>query len=447
MVFGLGEDVYVLPGAFRVTRDQAPVLFWVQPSGAGLARTMWTVRGTHLSAQSRVFFDGFEASVAGYDATFGELTVSAPAAPAGHRAVVTALNPDGQSSAMTLPDGNVMADLAGLPAAQYSITGGPLVLGGDTLLEIEASEPVFADGASWMGFASAALRVRQVVVESERKMLAVVSASDAAGLGPHTALLVNGLRVEQAEGLFAEAVDTAITGSTARISYEGLVNGATNLPLVAPGSFASLYGVGFPGGGATVRVSFNGQSAQGVSVTRNQIHVTVPANLAAGPVRMRVTAQGVDSREMLATLEPVAPGIFYALDSAGMVVSNANPARAGEEVTLIATGLTAGAAAADTAASFRLAVLVGSRRAPGRQRWPQCVGKRIVGRAVPDARGSTRSGPSSALGRWTNEQSRKSACSFRVVGRSITFLRRSSKGSDTARRSSKHDPKGVDPLP
>lgn len=390
MVFAGANDFYLLPNAFRITRDRAPVPFWIQPSTTDPSGSLWTLRGAQFSGRSRVFFDGFEAGAAGFDPQFGELTVRAPAAPAGHRAVITVLNADGQSSAMTLPDGNVMAPLNGPPEAAFRLVGGSIIAGGDALLEIEASEAVFADGESWIGFASPALRVRQLEVESARKLLVVVSAEDGAGAGPHTALLINGLRVERAEGILAETADTNVTTPRARISYEGLVNSATGLPLVAPGSFASIYGAGFPGANEVVAVSFNGRVAQGVSVAPNQINLAVPGDVPAGPVRVQIARPEPGSRPMLATLEAVAPGVFFAVDQNGVAISAENPARAGERVTLVATGLPRNVAAESAAAGFRLAVLVGNARAPAESvaRGVPGAGLVAVGFRLPERVGS-----------------------------------------------------------
>ena len=82
------------------------MIHWIEPARVANAEPAWSVRGINFDPRSTVYFDGLPALRTEFDDIYGELIAVPPHGPPGHRAIVTVYNPDGQSSAFTLPDGS-----------------------------------------------------------------------------------------------------------------------------------------------------------------------------------------------------------------------------------------------------------------------------------------------------------------------------------------------------
>ena len=96
LVFTFGNDIYVLPNGVDVVQKGPPVTTSATPNGDGTV----TIAGAGLGPDSRVFFDGAQASspvFAGSDQQ-GTLTVTPPPGAPGQSAQITVYNSDGQNS-------------------------------------------------------------------------------------------------------------------------------------------------------------------------------------------------------------------------------------------------------------------------------------------------------------------------------------------------------------
>lgn len=154
----------------------------------------------------------------------------------------------------------------------------------------------------------------------------------------------------------------------AAISYSAatVVNAATGQPILAPNTFATIYGrdlafttrqlqpsdvqggllpVHLPGTG--VRVWVDGIAAAIWYVSPTQVNFLVPQNLLPGrDARLWLTLDGRAGPEVLVRLAPVSPGLFLldpetvvAARLDGSVLTRDAPARPGQDIVLFATGL------------------------------------------------------------------------------------------------------------
>ncbi len=169
-----------------------------------------------------------------------------------------------------------------------------------------------------------------------------------------------------------------------RLLSANVVNAASLLPgPVAPGELITIFGAGLgPEEGlaagsdlAGVRVLFDGAEAPLLYVQSNQIYARVPDGVSAGSsARLTIDYQGQVTEELELETAESAPGLFtedgtgagpaLAQDSAGKLVSAANPTVRGSLVTLFITGAgRAGAPPALTATVGGLAANVESTTA------------------------------------------------------------------------------------
>lgn len=153
---------------------------------------------------------------------------------------------------------------------------------------------------------------------------------------------------------------TARLGATAlpEVNYGGVANAASfDAAALAPGTVATLFGLGLGAGTASasqvplptelngVRVLVDGVAAPLFFVSPSQINFQIPQGL-SGVVTVRVEQAGMASNTNYLTLRAGAPGIItygnnlaVAVDQNNVVISAANPARAGQVITIYAVGL------------------------------------------------------------------------------------------------------------
>ena len=126
-----------------------------------------------------------------------------------------------------------------------------------------------------------------------------------------------------------------------------VLNAASNRPAVAPGSIVSIYGADL---GDVSEVLFQGRQATILAAAAGQINAVLPAGVAAGLALVQVRRRGLTSRAREIRISPYAPGLFSLNqrgDGPGLIVhadsfrliSEADPARPGEHVSILCTGL------------------------------------------------------------------------------------------------------------
>ncbi len=165
--------------------------------------------------------------------------------------------------------------------------------------------------------------------------------------------------------IFFGAPMASLSGSGVFLDPRGVVNGASSAPAgnpISPGEFISLYGSGLAGSNATaappypltlngVTVLVNGKAAPLFAVSPGQVNALVPYGT-QGPAATIVVQNGTaSSNTVTVAVAATSPGIF-SLDQSGTgaaavvhgdpklgVVTAANPATAGEFVSIFLTGM------------------------------------------------------------------------------------------------------------
>ncbi|MDE3168007.1 MAG: matrixin family metalloprotease, partial [Acidobacteriota bacterium] len=138
LVLNYGDDLYILPAAVNLVQRPVPAVSAVTANPDGTV----TVSGTNLDPM--VYFDGVPAPVTASGT--GSVTVTPPPGPAGHTAIVTVFNSDGQNSLMlgqapqtyTYPQGTAPQ------IANVSLTAMPV--GGTGYVDITGQNTNFAPG-------------------------------------------------------------------------------------------------------------------------------------------------------------------------------------------------------------------------------------------------------------------------------------------------------------
>jgi uncharacterized protein (TIGR03437 family) len=353
LVFSLGGDIYVRPGAVELVSRPAPLVRRVQAQTDGSGNASLILSGDNFAPDSRVYFDGVRAAVLGFDPATGNLQVTPPPGPAGRQAVITVDNSDGQSSVFVQPSSPATYSYSPGPAASLAITPAVGPAGRDVMVDIQGINTNFADGQTVVGFGTPDIVTRQVWVLSPTHLLAVISISPQAAQSAATVTVVSGSQIAiLTQGFTVTAAAPLSAASTTPIlSYQGLVNSASSMPRVAPGSLASLFGVNLslasPAvaslplpttlGGTTV--TLNGAPIPLLAVTPGQINLQLPFDIPTGPAILRVNNGVETSQPMVVQIDAFAPGLFRAFSSAGGPVDANNPAKLGDTIVLYGTGL------------------------------------------------------------------------------------------------------------
>jgi len=340
LIFRLPDDIYVLPSAVRLTAHPPPIVHWVAPGEDENERPIWFVRGANFDARSAVYFDGWPAEVVSFDSEPEQIGVNPPVGVPGRPAVVTVYNPDGQSSAFTLPDGNVMFRLPDGPSRSVSVSPAEAEADSDVVLEISGVNTRFLSGDTTVGFGSSDIVARQLYILGPGKALGVATVRNGITPGIYKLTITTGLEVLEAPGGFRVLDPSGNPGAEPRLRFQSLVNSATMRPDLSPGVLASLFGQNLAVEGAgPVQVTFNGLAAPLVSVTSGQINLQIPATLEPGPVVMEAYNGIVKGKPMVANLDIASPGIFAVTHANGSLVAPDNPVVPGETLVLLATGI------------------------------------------------------------------------------------------------------------
>ncbi|MFN0165007.1 MAG: matrixin family metalloprotease [Bryobacteraceae bacterium] len=342
MVVALGDDIYIRPNAIRLVSGDPPALESVTLNAD---RTV-SVHGQNLRPETAYFVEGIRAITIASDP--GTVTLAAPPGLRGFRATVTAVNPDGQNSSYTA------SGAAGVAATSFSydigdpgtaqVTTTSIAAGAESLVEVTGVGTTFSDGFVALGFGTSDIQVRRVWVANPGRVLANVWVAPDAAIGPTSAALFNGFRINP----LSLALQIRPFNPSALSLNSRLLNSVPGQAGVFPGALVALTGANL----ANAVVTIGEQAAEVVSASATQLIVRVPGNLPVGPALLRATS-GPDSAVIVAAIEPRPPQII-ALDPAQTV-------RAGDLIRATVTGLT------DTGAAVpisRLRILCGGIEHP-----------------------------------------------------------------------------------
>lgn len=353
LLFRVPADMYVLPSGLHLTSQPAPVIHWVEETAA--SQGVWSVHGINFDPISTVYFDGLPARIVGIDAQGNEIQVVPPPGPPGHRAIVTVYNPDGQSSALTLPDGNVIFPYFSGGAASLTMSPEYIHAGTDRVVEIRGEGVHFLPGETVVGFGNSEVIARYVDVVSPTHLRAAVTVPPESTAGSYLVSVTSGLLVMTlSQRLRTGEAPVNTQGGPPSIRYGSVVNSATMTRDLSPGVLASLFGENFtaaaalndaaldsdsPRQGGAVKVTFNGHEAVLFAVAPRQINLQIPPSVKPGAAELRVQVGDAVSEPMLVDLARVSPGVFGVTRGDDSFVATSNPASPGETLSLLATGL------------------------------------------------------------------------------------------------------------
>ena len=130
------------------------------------------------------------------------------------------------------------------------------------------------------------------------------------------------------------------------------LNAASYQPGVSPGSIISIFGSGFttspaaqadgyplPLALAGISVSIGGRPAPLYYASPTQINAQVPVEIPANLQSLVITTRAGAVNGGTVVVQATAPGVFVAVNSAGVPLSATNPATAGAAITVYATGI------------------------------------------------------------------------------------------------------------
>jgi len=341
LVFSLNNDIYVLPQGFTAVQAPPPAIASVTPVLDGSGRAVLLASGTGLTPDTRILFDGLPATLVG--GTAQGLLVIPPPAPVGYRAVVTAINPDGQTSMFVQAQAPVTFTYdsvfgSGDPPP-ISVNPNAFTPGTESFLEITAAGPVFVDGATFVGSATSDLVIRRAWVVSPNRILAnvIVAADAAAGTVPVEVMV--GFRSVQTAPVQIQSPGVRrayISAQFQNLSVPGSASvfpGNTllfNVPNLTPAQAASL------------SASIGDLRLTPIATPTGQIQVTLPV-LPPGPAILRFQT-GVDAMGIVIPIDPMPPSIV-GLSLGSSPVDSVRGLRAGDVVTAVVSDLAEAGAA------------------------------------------------------------------------------------------------------
>ncbi len=302
LVFSLNNDIYVLPGGFSAVQRQPPTITSVSAAPDGSGHVL--VTGTNLSAETKILFDGAAATL--IEATAQGLLVGVPPAAPGHRATLTALNADGQTSMFLQAQTPTVYQYDGaFDTASLSVSPNSLPAGSESLVEITVNGAALTDGPLALGFGTSDVVVRRSWVVGPNRVLANVSIAAGAAASTLNLTLVSGLRAisqpfaVQVQPQNPRRFYLSPNAANANPAAGGLIPGSTivmQVPNLTPLQAAA---------GLTLNVG--GVTASNFSALAGQIAFTLP-NLPAGPAIVRLQS-GADSAAIVIQVDSSAGNI------------------------------------------------------------------------------------------------------------------------------------------
>jgi len=339
LFFSLGGDAFVLPAALYLVRSQPPSIASVTPGVDGQGNRTAVLAGSNLVESARVFFDGLAAPVAGYDWTTGSLIVRPPPGASNHRAVVMALDNDGQTSMFLDAGAPPTYTYDSAEAPSVAVSPSSLPAGSEAMIEITGLNTNFTPGQTLAGFGSSDVVVRQLWVTEPTRLVANVHIAAQAKEGTLLPLtVVSGFQVAtQPNGLRIAAAQPGVP-----VLNPTLVNPATSQPSIYAGGPAALAVSNLPPGtdAATVSVTLDSLPAKITAVEQGRILFEVPGSLSVGPSVLRLTVGGNSIQPIVVAIDPPPPVIkavsayyFYA------DIGPLQPAFQGQELWATVAGL------------------------------------------------------------------------------------------------------------
>lgn len=335
LAFNLGNDLYVLPSAFFVVHNTAPLITSVAPTKDDNSKTAVLIAGTNLYHDTRILFDGSSGIVQRQN-TDGTLLVTPPPATGNYPAGVSALNSDGQTSFMMLGSGTPppVYTYDSMGTASASLLEAAFPAGTDARVEIDGVNTDFQAGRTTVGFGSSDITVRGVWAVSPTQVLADISINSSAQPDTTTVTVASGLQFFTQP--FAFQIQTANPKQI--VLHVPILNAATQLAGTPAGGNAIVNISNLPASGWTLTVADKPVTI--VNVADGQVTFQVPGGLAPGPALVTLQTTGNDLvYPILMQIDAPPPVIVSATIPSGAGNDAAHPAFPGDTITLVVTGL------------------------------------------------------------------------------------------------------------
>lgn len=333
LLFQYNGETYFHPSGISMVQQTAPALLSVTPNPD---RTL-TLSGASLTSATRVWLDGVTARVSAPGD--GTLIVTPPPAPSGYRAVLAALNPDGQSSLFVHGANSPSYTYDSSDTPQLSISPAALPAGTESVVEISASGVDLTAWTPTLGLGSSDIAVRQVWPISPDRALAWVAVSPRANPGATTLIASAGLTLSSTPAGFLVLPDSrpVYVAMSAFVKVPTYPGALVTLPLGNTQPTTPL---------SSFAVLIADRQAQVVSFLNGNLTIQIPSGLPSGPATVRVYLDGVSSLPAVLVIDPPPPIILFAQTILNAAITSANPARPGDTIQLIVSSLADGAGAA-----------------------------------------------------------------------------------------------------
>ena len=344
LVFTLNGETEILPSAVMLSSTAPPSISSIQPNSDGTV----TVSGTGLGTGTRIMFDGAPAAV--QQAVSGAFTVVPPPAQAGASAAVIALAPSGLDSSSFAPAATPPKySYADNGAAAIQMTPNTVPAGTDAVLDLTGTNVSFAVSGLRVGFGTSDIVVRHIWLLSAQHAQIAISVSPAAAQGLTTMTLSAGLQlVESPLSLQITAPSSDPWVATSGAQPSSLPSGLPNsyvliLPVqnVQARSSAANFSAVIVTAGGDVQVGV-------IAYVGGQLILNMPANLAPGPLGVKVRYSGTILATAVVDVRAPDPVILSASDpSTGAAYAETAPAYPGNVISLLVANLAADAAPVD----------------------------------------------------------------------------------------------------
>ena len=316
VVFAANNDIYVRPSAFYHVERPAPQILGVSSAIEGTTRVAMVI-GTNLTVDTRVLFDGVAGQTRAIDEAVGiaRLTVIPPAGLPGYRAVVVALNADGQSSlpfqteqsSYTYPVDAALSPLTGTVAAPNILQAGT-----ESVIRVDGS---FPDSQISVGFGSSDVVVRRVFVQSPTRLLLNVWVAANAQPAAVNLTIAAGLQI------FSQSFAVSVQPAQPRPFWltSNYLNTATGQALAFAGSQITLQVGATPvalNTGAVSVVLNDTVRLPLIGATANTVTFQVPSDMPLGPMQVRLDTGTERSLPIAIPVEPAPPRIVSATSGA-----------------------------------------------------------------------------------------------------------------------------------
>jgi uncharacterized protein (TIGR03437 family) len=297
-----------------------------------------TITGSGFGLDSRVFFDGIQATTltpfSGTDAQ-GSLAVTPPTGSSGQVSNITVFNSDGQNS--TFLQSQI------LPTYVYPVTGTPqaaldktaLPAGVSSMVDITAQNAGFVDGQVTVGFGTGDITVNRLWVLSPTHLQANVVVAPNAVLGASEFSVVSGFQVVAQPFAFqTQAANPSLPSMGLPI-----VNAVPTQQTLYPGAFAAIYGSNLALSPTAAQVTLNNVPVPIVYASAAQINFVIPAGFPTGPATLNLNNGSANAFPVVLQIGSPPPTISGVTNVSGVPLGASSSIDMGDILNVLVTGL------------------------------------------------------------------------------------------------------------